>query len=70
MVSRVHLEGRILRIVNTNKERLSDQNVNDVIMTPNGLENICLYETQMWIEIINLTATTRKKTKKRKKNKQ
>lgn len=53
------------------KERWSDQNVNDVIMRPNELEDICLYETQMWFERIHMTITTRKKeTNKRKQKKQ
>ena len=48
------------------KERWSYQNANDVIMRPNELENICLYETQMWFEIIHLTFTTRMKWDKEK----
>ena len=50
------------------KQRWSDHNANDVIMRPNELKNICLYETQMWFERINMTVTTRKK-RQRKGNK-
>ena len=52
------------------KERWSDQNVNDVIMRPNELEDICLYETQMWFERIHMTITTRKKRDKEKETKE
>ena len=52
------------------KERWSDQNVNDVIMRTNELENICLYETQMWFERIHMTITTRKKRDKEKETKE